>query len=427
MFKLKENFLLGVATASTQIEGGRVNSNWNDFCDRKMTNDGTDVARANMHYEKVEEDTKLLKKMGIQTYRMSLEWARIEPEKGKFDTKALYHYKEELSLLKKAGIRPLISLYHFSHPMWFEKSGGFTKKENVEVFLNYVKTCINELGSLCSDYVTINEPNVYAVQSFFLGLWPPEKKSIPKTIKVMNVLIAAHCKAYDLIHEIRKEKGLTDTRVSFAHHMQAFHPKDKNRKADQRAAKRISKIFQDGIMEACFKGEFSFPFKNILNIKKKNYVDFIAINYYSRQAVRGFSYKAFENTPKNDLGWDIYPLGLIECAQTCYNCLPLPIVISENGTCDNKDEFRCRYIYDHLKLISESPLPFEAYYHWCFIDNFEWKEGESARFGLVHCNYETQERTIKKSGEFYSEMIKKRGVDKSMVEKYIEPCKYNVK
>ena len=120
-------------------------------------------------------------------------------------------------------------------------------------------------------------------------------------------------------------------------------------------------------------------------------------------------------------------MGLIECAQTCYNCLPLPIVISENGTCDNKDEFRCRYIYDHLKLISESPLPFEAYYHWCFIDNFEWKEGESARFGLVHCNYETQERTIKKSGEFYSEMIKKRGVDKPMVEKYVEPCKYNVR
>ena len=161
--------------------------------------------------------------------------------------------------------------------------------------------------------------------------------------------------------------------------------------------------------------------------KKKQYIDFIAINYYSRQAVKGFGYKPFADKPKNDLGWEIYPQGLIECAKTCYACLPLPIVISENGTCDNTDAFRSRYIYEHIKKIAESKLPFEGYYHWCFIDNFEWREGESARFGLVHCNYETQERTVKNSGRFYAELIEKRGADKSMMEKYVEPCIYNIK
>ena len=427
MFTLKKDFLLGVATASTQIEGGRVNSNWNDFCDRKMTNDGSDAARANMHYEKLKEDTELLKKLKIQTYRMSIEWARLEPKQGIYNEEAIKHYREELLLLKKAGIKPLLTLYHFSHPMWFENAGGFTKKKNIKFFLQFVETCIREFGDLCDEYITINEPNVYAVHSYFLGLWPPEKKSFFKTIKVMNILIACHCKAYDIIHKIRKEKGFAFTRVSFAHHVQAFYPENPKSRADCASAKRLKHLFQDGIMKACYKAEFKFPFRNILNIEKKQYADYIAINYYSRQAVHGFGYKPFKNTPKNDLGWDIYPQGLIECAKTCYEYLQVPIIVSENGTCDNTDGFRSLCIYDHLKLIAESELPFEAYYHWCFIDNFEWKEGESARFGLVHCDYETQKRTVKKSGEFYRALIEKHAVDNLMMNTYILPCKYNIK
>ncbi|MGF7107558.1 glycoside hydrolase family 1 protein [Treponema pedis] len=427
MFSLKKDFLLGTATASAQIEGGRVNSNWNDFCDRKMTNDGSDVARANMHYEKVKEDIELLKNLKIEAYRMSVEWARIEPERGKFNAEVLSHYREELTLLKRAGIKPLLTLYHFSHPMWFENLGGFTKKENIDIFLKFVETCIKEFGDLCDDYITVNEPNVYAVHSYFLGIWPPEQKSFFKALKVMNVFIACHCKAYDLIHKIRKEKGLSSTRVSFAHHVQAFHPKNPASAFDRFSAKKLTHLFQDGIMKACFKGEFKFPFKNISKIEQKQYADFIAINYYSRQAVHGFGYKPFENTPKNDLGWDIYPEGLIECAKVCYDYLPLPIIVSENGTCDNNDRFRSLYIYNHLKAIAESDLPFTAYFHWCFIDNFEWKEGESARFGLIRCDYKTQERSIKKSGEFYRDMIEKKAVDSVMMEKYILNCKYDIR
>lgn len=427
MFKLNDKILLGVATASAQIEGGNVGSNWNDFCSKNKINDGSDVARANKHYEKMEEDIALLKTLNIQAYRMSLEWARIEPVQGSFDGKAVKHYRRELKLLNEAGIKPLLTLYHFSHPLWFEKLGGFEKRENILIFLRFAEFCITELGDLCSDYITINEPNVFAVQGYLLGLWPPEKKSIFKTFKVINNFIACHCAVYELIHKIRKEKGLTAAHVSFAHHMQVFSPVNPKSMVDKICTKLFAHLFQGGIMRACFKGEFMFPFKNILHIKKKQYIDFIAINYYSRQAVKGFWYKPFADKPKNDLGWEIYPQGLIECAKTCYACLPLPIVISENGTCDNTDAFRSRYIYEHIKKIAESKLPFEGYYHWCFIDNFEWREGESARFGLVHCNYETQERTVKNSGRFYAELIEKRGADKSMMEKYVEPCIYNIK
>ncbi|PIE97622.1 MAG: glycosyl hydrolase [Treponema sp.] len=419
MLKLKEGFKLGVATASTQIEGGRVGSNWNDFSDRGMISDGSNAARANMHYEKFQEDTKLLQSLGIEVYRFSVEWARLEPRENEFDNTAFKHYRKELLLLKEAGITPLMTLYHFSHPMWFEKKGAFTKKDNIPIFLRFVEKCITELGDLCDDYITINEPNVYAVQSYFFGLWPPEKKSLTATLKVMSIFVACHCLAYNAIHKIKLSQGAKKTRVSFAHHMQAFHPKKQTSFFDKLGVKFFKHFFQDALMHACFNGEFKFPIKNYCKLEKKQYADFIAINYYSRQAVNGFSYSAFENTIRNDLDWEIYPEGIIECAKECYACRPMPIIISENGTCDNQDSFRSKYIFEHLKKISDSELPFEAYCHWCFIDNFEWKEGESARFGIVHCNYETQERKIKKSGEFYRELIQKRAVDEAMFKKYI--------
>ena len=114
----------------------------------------------------------------------------------------------------------------------------------------------------------------------------------------------------------------------------------------------------------------------------------------------GDSFK--ENSPRNDLDWEIYPEGIIRTTKKIYDILPKPIWITENGTCDSLDKFRSRFLFEHLEKISNSPLPFERYYHWCFLDNWEWCEGESARFGLVKVDYETQERSIKDSGYFFT-------------------------
>ena len=103
---------------------------------------------------------------------------------------------------------------------------------------------------------------------------------------------------------------------------------------------------------------------------------------------------------------------------------PLPIYVTENGTCDNTDSFRCRYLFEHLRALCESDLPVERYYHWCFIDNFEWAEGETPRFGLVHIDYETQVRTVKQSGQFFSEIIRQRGVTEAMFDTYVAPQQY---
>ena len=133
------------------------------------------------------------------------------------------------------------------------------------------------------------------------------------------------------------------------------------------------------------------------------------------------------NSPHNDLGWEIYPQGLAELCVSMWKEYAAPVYITENGTCDLDDSFRCRYIYEHLKAAAECPAPVERYYHWCFCDNFEWIEGSSARFGLVHVDYATQERRIKRSGEFYAKLIQNGGATQEMYDEYVAQQVYNVR
>jgi beta-glucosidase len=133
--------------------------------------------------------------------------------------------------------------------------------------------------------------------------------------------------------------------------------------------------------------------------------------------------KTSYNPYVNDLNWEIYPKGIVESAEYLYKYTKLPIYITESGTCSLNDDFRCKYIYDHIMEINSSELPIVRYYHWCFCDNFEWAEGEHARFGIVHVDFKTQERTIKKSGYFYKELIE-NGLSNELYEKYVVDEKY---
>lgn len=166
---------LGVATASAQIEGGNVGSNWNYYSDLGKITDGSNVNRACDHWNRYVEDIALLKSLNIKYYRMSIEWARIEIRPGVFDEDAINHYRDEMIRMKNEGIEILLTLYHFSHPQWFELMGSFEKKENIPIFLRFVSKVVNAFGDLVSEFCTLNEPNVYAVNGFFFGEWLQEK------------------------------------------------------------------------------------------------------------------------------------------------------------------------------------------------------------------------------------------------------------
>ena len=229
-----------------------------------------------------------------------------------------------------------------------------------------------------------------------------------------------HIKAYEMIHSMREAMGFHDTKVGFANHVRVFDPKNPRNPLHRLFATVGEWAFQGAISRAMTLGQFRFPLKNHWNLPKGAYADFIGINYYTRSTVSGLADGVRANSPRNDLDWEIYPEGLIRCAEKLTKLLPRPIWVTENGTCDRDDRFRAKYICDHLKVICDSDLPFRRYYHWCFCDNFEWIEGVSARFGLVHVDHKTQERTVKASGRFYSALSKAGG---STVNRY----KKNVK
>lgn len=419
-FTLKDGMKLGVATAATQIEGGDRNNSWYDWWRKGKIKDGACPERANDHYNRFREDTALLAGAGIRNYRFGVEWSRIEPEKGVFSEEALAHYREELLLLKEQKIESLLTLHHFTNPMWFEEAGAFENPDAVFYFLRFVEKVVRSLGDLVNEYITINEPNVYAFLSYFSGSWPPGKQSFSSVLRVYRTLTACHIKAYGLIHRLREEAGFHDTKVSFALHVRVFEPENPKNPWHRICSALMEYLFQDMVAKAAFTGRFPFPAGRVKGIRAGQYYDFIGINYYTRSTVSGFRDGVKVNAPVNDLGWEIYPEGIITGSTKFYDQYRAPLYITENGTCDNMDAFRCRYLFDHLKALSDSSLPVERYYHWCFCDNFEWLEGESARFGLVHVNFETQERIMKRSGEFYSAMIRENGVSEELFREYAD-------
>jgi beta-glucosidase len=421
---MKINIQLGVASSATQIEGGNLSHTWSDWYQKGPIRDGASPARANDHVNRWKEDIDIMAELGIQVYRLGIEWARLEPEKGSYNKDAAEWYRQLLIYMKSKGIMPLLTIHHFTNPLWFESLGGFARPENIPVYLGFVEYVIKCFGDLVDEYITINEPNVFAIMGYYGGVFPPGKRSMINAFRVQSVMAVCHIHAYNLIHKLRKEMGYTNTKVGFAHHARVFEPKSKKNLWHQLCTRLIERFFQSALTKACLLVRFVLPMKKYGSIKPGEYADFLGLNYYARSSVSGLGDGVREGAPVNDLGWEIYPQGITDCARELYQLLKRPIYITENGTCDNNDSFRSRYIYEHLKALIDSGLPIERYYHWSFTDNFEWCEGESARFGLVHVNYETQERTIKKSALFYSAMIKNKNVSNEMYDEFVAPQKY---
>lgn len=416
-FMLPEGFLLGAATAATQIEGGDSNNNWYDWCVKGKIRDGASCFRANDHWNRYKEDIALMKQLNIKAYRMGLEWSRIEPKKGCFDEDAVAHYRDEIKMLLASGIKPLVTLHHFSHPLWLCREGEFESRAVVAYFERYVRFIVGRIGDLVSEYITINEPNVFVSHGYFLGTWPPGKRNILLMAKVYKNMTLCHIAAYRAIHEVREKMCFPGkTMVGAAFNVSVFTPYNRKNPFDRLATSFMRGFLQDTVIQIMTKGKFPLflrPFNP--QIKPGRYYDFIGINYYQRMAIKfgGVNSDVLPGLPKNDLGWEIYPKGLEVLCKKYYKQYKAPIWITENGTCDNTDRFRAKYIADHLaavKKASEAGAKVERYYHWSIIDNFEWAEGESARFGLIYCDYETQRRTIKNSGRIYGEICGAGGI-----------------
>lgn len=413
---------LGVATAATQIEGGELDTNWHRWAAAGRIADHSSPSRAADHWNRVEADTALLAELGVRHYRMGIEWARVEPSPGAFDSDAIQHYRDEVAGLQAAGISPLVTLQHFNLPGWLVDRGGWLAPEAVAVFERFVQRMVTALGQWVREWIPVNEPNVYATHAYLFGLWPPGQEGPYRyPVQVMAVLARAHIAAYLLIH--RLAPGAV---VGTAHHLRPFAPAQRWNPAHRLAAIGGDYLFQRALLAAMNTGRFRLPFRQPADVAPGRYYDFQGVNYYTRSTVRGLADGVAAGVPVNNLGWEIHPAGLIEVCSWVYRAYPSPLYITENGTADAADAFRARYLYEHLAQVAGSTLPIRRYYHWCFTDNWEWADGEVPRFGLVHLDYPSQQRSVKESGRFYADVIAHRGVTQAAYDRWVAGIEYPI-
>lgn len=376
-----ENFLWGVATSAYQVEGGIDNCDWSDFYS---------AGKACDHYHRYQQDFDLLQKLNLDSYRFSIEWSRIEPQEGKFDPKEIEHYRKVLLALKKRGIKTMVTLHHFTNPIWLAKMGGWANKKVVFYFSRFAKKVFKEYQDLVDFWVTINEPLVYTPSAYLTGQWPPQKKNPILFLKVIRNQILAHQKSYKIFHNLAPE-----VKVGIAKNNTFFEPFDKNSILD-----RFSVLLAD-----------YFTNKFFLN-RIRDYLDFIGLNYYFHFKVQFPFCNKNQNKVVSDMGWEVYPKGIYYVLRELkkYN---LPIYITENGLADQKDKLRKDFIKDHLfwiqKAIQEN-VNVKGYFHWSLIDNFEWDKGFEPRFGLVEIDYKTLERKPRPSAFYYAKVAKENNL-----------------
>jgi beta-glucosidase len=299
-------------------------------------------------------------------------------------------------------------LHHFTNPLWFAKSGGWENQKSIERYLRYVNFTVRALAKHVRYWITINEPTIFISHAYMLGVWPPQEKSLLKAAYVEEHLALSHVKAYHLIHRIYREMKFNKPSVSIAQNVMAFVPCRQTLR-NRLAAYLRANVYNIGFLERISMGNFL----------KRMPLDFIGINYYSRQVVAlkklgaenlamDVCEKKHHRIQKNSLGWDIYPKGLYEVLLSLkkYN---LPVMITENGICTKDDNQRWKYIYDHLKYIHRAMkrgVKVTGYLYWSLIDNFEWDKGFTPRFGIVGINYKTCKRIVRKSARNFAKVCR---------------------
>ncbi|MBF0489691.1 MAG: glycoside hydrolase family 1 protein [Candidatus Omnitrophica bacterium] len=400
MIQFPKNFLWGAATSAYQVEGNNFNSDWWPWEKAIGKQPSGDACR---HYNLYPQDFDLAQSLNHNAHRLSIEWARIEPREGEFLQTEIQHYIDVILALRARGIEPMVTLHHFTNPIWFSQSGAWENKRSVERFFRYCDVVTKALAPYVHYWITINEPSIYASHSYIFGAWPPQIKSYWKTKAVYDHMTWAHIQVYHRMHQIYQEMKLSKPAISIAQHLQAVVPCTDSLR-NRWAVKLRKKWFHFGILDT---------------IARHKALDFIGVNYYSRQMVDltgwgpgNFVHEVCQNnhTPcrKNSLGWDIYPQGLYLVLKDLqkYN---VPIFITENGICTLEDNERWEFIKEHLKSIHKAiseGVDVQGYLYWSLLDNFEWAEGFVPRFGLIAMNYDTQERTVRESARKYAVVCK---------------------
>ncbi len=339
------------------------------------------------HYKRYKDDFKLLKELNLNSFRFGIEWARIEPEEGRWAETEIEHYRRYISELRKLGIEPFMNIWHWTNPVWFEQKGGFVKRKNLKYFERFVQKLADELCGEVTYILTINEANNYASISYVLGKWPPQKKNILTAVRVYYNLALAHRRAYKIL-----KKAKPSLQIGVAHH----------------AVMNVA-VHRYNPIEWIIIKLTDYVWQNWFYNRTRKYQDFLGANFYSVNYVSWFGMKN-PAEPLNDMGWYMEPGRLHELLVKLYKKYKQPIIVTESGLADMHDHHRQWWLDETIKALekaNESGVDLRGYLHWSLLDNFEWAEGWWPKFGLVAVDRQNgMKRTVRPSAKWLAIKIK---------------------
>jgi beta-glucosidase len=407
---MEDRFLWGVATSAFQLEGSP-HADWTSW-DEKLRS----KPNVTNHYSLYKTDLKLLKELGVNAYRFSLEWSRIQPEEDQWNMEVIRHYQDIVDILRQEDIEPMVTLHHFTHPRWFLEKYPWHEDRSVEKYLLYVEKVVSTLRGV-RYWITFNEPYVLLLGGYLDGCMPPGLRKAPSAVKALKNMLLCHGETYDILHSF--DRG---AEVGVAHNMAAiapcrfWHPLD-------RALSRIAMFFYNhSLVDAFLTGtlKIKFPFRKEIELRVpiKGKLDFMGVNYYTRIHLRfnpfrkmgvELRYQDTDGHGLTDTGWEVHPRGLEQVVRYASK-LNIPVIITENGIATRDDQKKIRFIKGHVDVLErclEDGIDVRGYFYWSLIDNYEWLRGFDARFGLYTVDFSTFERKPTSAANYYSYVVKK--------------------
>jgi beta-glucosidase len=385
-----KGFYWGAASASYQVEGGIYNCDWAQASE--VENPRVPAAGTSSdHYNRYEEDFDLAKSLGHNSTRISIEWARIEPEEGKFDQEQIEHYRKVLQSIHERGMTPFVTFWHFTIPTWLSDQGGMVSKKFPQVFARYCEFVADNLSDQCNFWSTINEPTVVSTNGYIRGNWPPFKKNIFALRTATNNLIKAHNLAYKTVKAKHPnlEIGIVKDNIQFDADWKPWN---------KLAAKFMHKMWNEYFLK-----------------KIRKNCDSIGLNFYFYSQ---FGKK--KDFDKSDMGWDLVPEAIYHVLMDLKK-YDMPIYVTEAGIADEADTKRAQYICDLVQWTHRAitdGLDVRGFMYWSLMDNFEWALGYDKKFGLISFDMETKKRTVRESAYAYKKICEENAltIEENLIE-----------
>ncbi len=419
-----KHFVWGVASSAHQVEGGHQNINNFGRWEQQTKPNGDPTILNNDksgdacdHWNRYPEDIKLMTTLGVDAYRFSISWSKIMPKKNVVDSLALQHYVNVADSLLNKGIKPMVTFHHFTHPIWFADMGAFEKEDNIKYFVDFSETVYMALKDRVKEWCTINEPGIYMVGGYLSGLFPPGVEDPDRAALVLENLMKAHVQVYQRIKSLPEGQH---AQIGIVKNMMQMDAYSTYNLFDHLIKFIVDNNYNEVILNLFKTNEFDFYMPTMADRKctiegANTSLDFVGLNYYSHYAFNfngnikeSIIPRPFPGETMTDMDYGMYPEGIYRAIKRISE-LKVPIIITENGIADDKDDRRAEFIDKYLYAVSkaiEDGYDVRGYYYWSLMDNFEWSLGYGERFGLYHVDFNSQKRTLKEAAKTYLEIIK---------------------